>query len=112
MSAPQTEENPKRGTIIDAVTELVQLFVDYVRQEAGAVVKDKVVLPTQKAAEVLALAIAAALVAALGVSFVAVGAMILLAQFVGWPVALFIIGGVLLAGAGILTYAKMKGKVQ
>ncbi len=101
------EENP-RATVADAVADFVQLFVDYVRQETDAVVREKVVLPTQKAGQVVAFALAAALVLFLGVGYISVSAMMLLAYYVGWIAALAIIGSLLVAGAGGLTYAKMR----
>lgn len=101
----------KRPGVADALADFVQLFVDYVRQETGDLVKDKVVSPVQKAGQVVAFALAAAMVLALGVGFVAVGLLLLLAQWLTWPGALFLIGGVLLVAAGLFTFLKMK-KVQ
>jgi hypothetical protein len=99
---------PGRPSLVDSVAELVQMLVDYVRQETGDVVRDKVVLPTQKVGQLLAFAMAAAMTLVLGIAFLAVGALVLLAQFIGWPYALFSIGGVLVIGAAGLTYAKWK----
>lgn len=107
-SAPPTANEPSGANVIDAAADLIRLFVQYVRQETGDLVRDKVVMPTQKAGMVVAFALAAALTLFLGVGFVAVGALILLAQWVGWPGALFIVGGVLLIGAGALTAMKMR----
>lgn len=97
-----------RPTIADAIADLVQLFVDYVRQETESVVKEKVVLPTQKAGQVVAFALAAAGALFLGIAYLSVAAMMLLASFVGWPGALAIIGAVLVVGAASLTYMKMR----
>lgn len=101
------EENP-RATVADAVADFIQMFVDYVRQETDDLVRDKVVLPTQKAGQVVAFALAAALVLVLGIAYISVSAMMLLAYFVGWIAALAIIGSVLVAGSAGLTYAKMR----
>ncbi len=101
-------EPPARASIADAITEFVQLIVDYVRQETGDVVHDKLVVPTQKAGLVIAFAIAAALVMFLGITFISVALEMVLARFVGWPAALAITGGLLLAGAGGLSYAKVR----
>lgn len=103
--APQP---PSRPTVADAIADLVQLLVDYVRQETGDIMHDKVVVPTQKAGQVIAFALAAALVLFLGVGFLAVAAMMLLAGFVGWTAALAIIGALLVLGASGLTYAKTR----
>ncbi len=101
-------EPPQRPGFTDAVADFVQMTVDYVRQETGDVVHDKVVLPTQKAGTVVAFALAAATTLVLGIMFLAASALILLAQFVGWIAALAIVGGLLIAGAGLFTYLKMR----
>ncbi len=99
---------PERAGIIDAVADLIALFVEYVRQETGDVVRDKVVRPTQKAGQVVAFALAAGAVLSLGVAFVSVAILLVLARFLGWPGALMAVGGVLILGAGGLTYAKTR----
>ena len=101
-------EKPSRPTIADAVADFVQMFVDYVRQETGDVVKEKIVRPTQKAGQVVAFALAAAAVLALGIGYLSVAALMVLAQFAGWPGALAIVGALLVMGAGGLTYAKTR----
>lgn len=99
---------PGRPGIIESFTDLVQLSVDYVRQETGDLVHDKVVVPTQKAGMVVAFALAAATVLVLGISFISVGALMLLASLIGWISALFAVGGVLVLGAAILSYLKTR----
>jgi hypothetical protein len=106
-TAPRPESTRRPG-IIDAFTELVQLSVDYVRQETGDVVREKVVLPTQKAGMVVAFALGAATVLVLGISFISVGALMLLASFIGWISALFAVGGTLVLGAAFLTFLKTR----
>lgn len=110
--APSAPEPPGRGTVADAIAELIQMFVDYVRQETDSVVHDKVVVPTQKAGQVVAFALAAAFVLALGIGYISVAAMMLLASYIGWIAALFLVGGVLVLGAVGLTYAKMRKVVK
>lgn len=105
---PQAPPPPERPTVADGIADLVQLFVDYVRQETDDIMREKVVLPSQKAGQVVAFALAAALVLFLGIGYLSVSAMMLLAHYVGWIAALAIIGAVLVAGAGGLTYAKMR----
>lgn len=109
-SAPNPPESdaPERAGVIDAVADFIRLFVEYVRQETGDVVHDKVVVPTQKAGQVVAFALAAAMVLFLGIGFIAVAALLLLAGLMGWPGALLAVGGVLVLGAGGLTYAKTR----
>ena len=101
-------EKVERPGIIDALGDLVQLFVDYARQEAGDLVQDKVVQPAQKVGQLIAFAFAAAFALVLGMSFISVGLLILLAMWVGWPAALLIIGGVLAVGAAVLSMLKMR----
>lgn len=106
--SPDTQVPPARASVADAVTELVQMSVDYVRQETGDLVHDKVVLPTQKAAMVVAFALGAASVLVLGICFIAVGALMLLASFIGWVSALFAVGGFMVLVAAFLTYLKTR----
>lgn len=102
------DAQPAGKTIADSIADLIQLFVDYVRQETESVVREKVVLPTQQAGQVVAFALAAAMTLFLGIAFVAVGSLMLLAYFVGWIAALYIVGAVLIAGAAGLSYAKVR----
>jgi len=99
---------PPRATVADAITDFVQMIVDYVRQETGDVVHDKVVLPTQQAGQVVAFALAAAGVFVMGALFISVAVLLVLADLMGWPAALLLVGGVLMLGAAILTYIKIR----
>ncbi|HSK46998.1 MAG TPA: hypothetical protein VLA05_03220 [Coriobacteriia bacterium] len=105
---PEPAAPPEGGNLIDAATGLVQTAVTYVRQETGDVVREKVVLPTQKAGATVALAIGVALVLFLGVLFVSAGALILLAEWIGWPAALFAVGGVLILVSAGIAYARSR----
>lgn len=105
---PQGGSTSGRPGIADAVADFIRMFVDYVRQETGDLVKDKVVLPTQKAGQVVAFALAAAGVLVLGIAFVSVGLLLVLADVLGWPGALFLIGGVLVLSAAVFTFLKTK----
>lgn len=105
---PPIGSAPPRAGVADAVADFIQMFVDYVRQETGDVVHDKLVVPTQVAGQVVAFAIAAAQVLFLGIAFIAVALLLLLAEAVGWPAALLIVGGVLILGAVGLTYMKTR----
>jgi hypothetical protein len=99
---------PEPGGFVDAVTDLIETAVTYVRQETGDVVREKVVLPTQKAGATVGLAVGVALVLFLGISYVSSGALILLAQYVGWPAALFIVGGILIVASAGIAYARSR----
>ena len=110
-STNPTPDPVERPTFGQAIAEFIQLMVDYVRQETDDLVREKVVLPTQAAGQVVAFALAAAGVLLLGIGYLSVAAMMVLASWVGWPGALAIIGGVLVIGAAALTGAKMR-KVQ
>lgn len=103
------EEAPQRASIIDAVADLLQFIVDWLRQEAEAAVREKVVLPVQKLGLTLASASAAGCLAAFGLAFIATGVFILLGQWLTYPGALLLIGGVLLVGSVIFTVIKVKG---
>lgn len=99
---------PEGTGLIDAGAELVQTVVSYVRQETGDVVRDKIVLPTQRAGTTVGLAVGVALVLFMGVLFVSAGALILLAQWIGWPAALFAVGGVLILASAGIAYARSR----
>ena len=105
---PTAGTPPENASLIDAGTELVQTVVTYVRQETGDLVHDKVVLPTQKAGGTVALAIGVALVLFAGLMFVSAGALIVLAGWIGWPAALFAVGGVLIVGSATIAYVRTR----
>jgi len=105
---PNEPNAPENGTLIDAGAELVQTVVTYVRQETGDIVHEKVVLPTQKAGGTVALAIGVALVLFAGLMFVSAGALILLASWIGWPAALFAVGGALIIGAAAIALVRTR----
>jgi hypothetical protein len=102
------EKQTPRPGIIEAVADLLQYIVDWLRQEVTTIVHDKVVLPLQKLGLTLASGCAAAFLAALGIGFIAVGVFILLGQWLTYPGALLLIGGVLVLGAIVFTVIKMR----
>lgn len=95
-------------TVVDAIADLLQTFVDYLRQEADTLVRDKLAIPMQKVGLVIAWAMAASMVFVLGVGFISVGLLLVLADWLGWPGALFTVGGVLVAGFIVFTALKMR----
>jgi len=101
---------PKRGVdnIIDAVADLLQTAVDWLRQEAGLLVHDKVVMPVQRVGLTLAAALAAAILLATGLVFVAVAAFLYLAEWLGYPGALLLVGGVYTLAAAVFLVIKVR----
>jgi hypothetical protein len=108
MPEPGPGTGPDERTIIDAVADLLQTIVDWLRQEAEAIVREKIVAPLQKLGLTIAAASAAASLAVFGIAFVAVGLFMLLGQAIGYPYALLVIGGVLLIGSVVFTVIKMR----
>jgi hypothetical protein len=106
--APEPEGLPRSETLVDAIADLLQMAVNYLRQETAGVMRDKVVLPGQQLGMLIAFAIAAALTLFLGIGFVSVAILLVLAHYLGWPGALALIGVLLLIGAGVLTYLKVR----
>lgn len=102
------EEPVARPSVIEAVADLLQFIVDWLRQEAASIMHDKVVLPAQKLGLTLASGFAAAFLAALGLGFIAVGVFMLLGQWLTYPGALLLTGGVLVLGAIVFTIIKMR----
>lgn len=101
---------PKRGVdnIIDAIADLLQTTVDWLRQEAGLLVHDKVVMPVQRVGLTLAAALAAAILLATGLVFVAVAVFLYLAEWLGYPGALLLVGGVYTLAAAVFLVIKVR----
>ena len=107
--APESSPDPVDDrTLIDSVADLLQVVVDWLRQEAESTVKNKIVLPLQQLGLTMLSAQAAVSLVLMGVIFISVGSLILLAEWVGWPFALYIVGGVCVVTALIL--ASIAGK--
>lgn len=94
--------------ILDQLVDLAQTARDWVRQEAEATVKEKVVPPLQKLGITVASAMAAASLLVMGLMFLAVAAMVYLSQLLGVPLAFLIVGVLYLGGAAIFTFVKVK----
>lgn len=107
-SAEPSSPLPERETVIDAVADLLQMVVNWIRQEAAGVMRDKVVLPLQQVGLTVASAMAAATLFVIGMIFMFVALLLVLAAWLGWPGALALVGSVILIGAGVFTYLKMR----
>jgi hypothetical protein len=70
--------------------------------------RDKVVLPGQQLGMLVAFAMAAAVLLVVGLCFLFVAFLMVLAGFIGWPGAFAVVGIAILIGAGVLTYLKMR----
>ncbi|MBN2847183.1 MAG: phage holin family protein [Coriobacteriia bacterium] len=103
-------EGPRTGIegIIDAVADLLQTASDWVRQEAEAVVREKIVLPVQKLGLTLASATAAGCLLVVGLVFIAVALFLILAGWVGYPGALLIIGGTYVLASLVFLVIKVR----
>lgn len=107
-NAPPPGPAPDRPGLIDAVADLLQSASDWVRQEAGDIVQERIVQPIQRLGLTLSSAAAAGCLAALGGAFVAVAAFMFLARWLTYPGALLLIGLVLLAGSVAFTVVKVR----
>lgn len=106
-----TETQPRDDfftRILDRLIDLAQTVRDWVRQEAEATVKEKIVPPLQKLGLAVASALAAAALLVIGLIFIAVAVMVYLSQLLGVPLAFLIVGAVYLAGAAIFTAVKAR----
>lgn len=111
MPAPgPMPDAPKTGVeaIIDAVADLLQTAVDWLRQEAAGVVREKIVLPIQRLGLTLASASAAGCLIVIGLVFIAVAAFLFLAQWLGYPGALLLIGGIYVVASVIFIVIKVR----
>jgi len=95
--------------ILDQIVDLAQTARDWVRQEAEATIKEKVVPPLQRLGLTVASAFAAATLLVIGLICVGIAAIVWLCQWLGVPGAFLLIGVVLLVGAGIFTAIKVRG---
>jgi uncharacterized protein (DUF486 family) len=100
--------SPEERTVIDAAADLLQTIVDWLRQEGEAFVKNKVVLPLQRLGLTVFSAAAAATLLALGVVYISVASLLLLAEWLTWPGALYLIGGVLVVASAVFLYFKTR----
>lgn len=105
-SAPA--DSRQERTVIDAVADLLQTVVDWLRQEAEGIVREKIVPPIQQLGLTIASAQIAASLAILGIAFIAVGLFMLLGNAIGYPYALLVVGGVLVIAAVVFTAIKMR----
>jgi hypothetical protein len=94
--------------ILDKLVDLAQTARDWVRQEAEAVVKEKIVPPLQKLGIAVASAFAAATLLVIGLIFIAVAAIVYLCQLLGVALAFLLIGAAFVLGAAIFTGRKVK----
>lgn len=108
IPAPEGAPGPQRESLIDAVADLLQMFVDWIRSEANDLVRDKLVLPIQQLGLTLASASAAGCLVVIGLIFIFAAVLLVLAEWMGWPGSLLLVGGIILTGAGIFTYLKMR----
>jgi hypothetical protein len=109
MAEPVDHDTGAEGrTVIDAVADLLQTVVDWLRQEAESLMREKIVAPLQKLGLTIAAASAAASLAVLAIGFISVGLFMLLGEAIGYPYALLVIGGTLLVGSIVFTAIKMR----
>jgi hypothetical protein len=94
--------------IVDALADLLQLATDWVRQEAEAVVREKIVAPIQQLGLTLAAAVAAAALLVVALIFMAVAAVIALGDLIGYAWTFFLIGAVYLAGSAAFLVVKVR----
>lgn len=94
--------------IVDQVLDLAQTARDWIRQEAEATVREKIVPPLQMLGLTVASAFAAATLLVIGLIFVAVAAIVYLSQLLGVPLAFLLIGLAYLLGAGVFTVVKAR----
>jgi len=99
---------PERESIVDAVADLLQMVVNWLRQEAAGLMRDKVVLPGQQLGMLVAFAMAAAALLVIGLCFLFVAFLMVLAGWIGWPGAFASVGAAILVVAGVLSYLKIR----
>lgn len=111
MPAPEPPA-PERPSLIDTVIDLLQTLRDWVRQELGDAVHDKVAVPLQRVGTAIGSAFAAGCLLVVGLIFIAISLLLLLAHFLTWPGALALIGAVYLIGAAVFLVIKSRSMVR
>lgn len=112
MPGTANEAKPPRDDmfthILDSLVDLLETVRDWVRQEAEAAVKEKVVYPLQRLGITLASAVASAALLVVGVIFLAVAGVIALGNWIGYAWTFFAIGAVLLLGSAVFLVIKVR----
>ena len=111
-TAPKPPKDDLFAHILDAAVDLLETLRDWVRQEAEAAVKEKIVYPLQRLGVTLASAVAAAALLVIGLIFVAVAGVIAMGNWIGYAWTFLIIGAVFLTGSGIFLYVKVRSIQQ
>jgi hypothetical protein len=94
--------------ILDSLVDLLETVRDWVRQEAEAAVREKVVLPLQRLGLTLASAVAAAVLLVIALIFLAVAAVIALGNVIGYAWTFFAIGMTYLIGSVVFLVIKVR----
>lgn len=112
MSDEPVTDQPKKddflSRLLDALVDLLETARDWIRQEAEATVREKVVLPLQRLGLTLASAMAAAALLVIGLIFLAVAAIIALGNLIGYAATFAIIGAVYLIGSLVFLVIKVR----
>ena len=110
LPTPAPEDGPVDAytRIIDQLADLLQTAVDWLRQEAEATVREKIVPPLQQLGLTVASATAAAVLLVVGLLFVAVSAIMGLGNWLGYAWAFLIVGALFLAGSAVFFVVKAR----
>lgn len=111
-SAAEPPPPPQRPSLIDAVVDLLQTARDWIRQELEAAVHDKVAVPMQRVGIAIGSMAAAGCLLVVGLIFVAIALLLLLAQALTWPGALGLIGFVYIVGAVVFLVIKSRSMIK
>lgn len=109
VAASPKVERPK---LIDAVIDLLVTVRDWIRQELGDAVHDKVAVPMQRVGMAIGSALAAGCLLAFGLMLVVIGLLILLAHAITWPGVLLLFGALLIIGSAIFLVIKVRVMVR
>jgi hypothetical protein len=107
-AAPPEPPAAERPRILDAIIELLQTTVDWLKQEAETTVREKVALPLQKVGLAIGSGAAAGCLLVFGLIFVAIGLLLLVAQFLGWPATMMLIGAAYIVAAAIFLVIRVR----
>lgn len=109
---PGSERPPTTyDQIVEATADLLRSASDWVRQEAGSTVREKVVAPLQRLGLTLAAAYTAANLLLIGVALLLVAALVHFGQSFGYAAVLAVMGACLLLAA-LAAFALMWARMQ
>lgn len=111
-SGSEPGARPPGRSLSDAVVELMEAVIDWFDHEVETVVREKIVLPSQKLGLMLVAAVSAGCLAVVGILFLMAGVFMLLGEAIGYAWTLLLLGAVLLVKSAIFLAIRFRNTQQ